>query len=297
MRRLRSAEPGPSPTASALSVTLALLAFLPACSLTASAGRSFAGGAIEEAAARESTLVAMERRLSDSAGAFLEGALRRAAIGPVLAAFDSMSVRSRAEVDSLSAGLASGIREHLGDALREVLTESFDVMDTRASQFGRTVADATTAELERGLASALGTAADTLAHRLVDELVLGLQDRLKPTLHTLMREVTDSLRARVGDVDRSVSESSTVSRLRALVLVAGSALFLLAGLALLMSWRRHRRALHAVLEAIELADDEDLRRTVGRCAGEAQVEGWLASKVVSRRRRRGPSPPFGERPS
>lgn len=98
-----------------------------------------------------------------------------------------------------------------------------------------------------------------------------------------MLEVRDSLRVRIGDVDRAVTESGTVSGMRYAIVAAGATIVLAALLLAIVHWRRQRRALHALIDAVETAGDEGIRQAVRTCAEEAGVHGWLTDRVAARR--------------
>jgi hypothetical protein len=189
------------------------------------------------------------------------------------------------EVDSSSARLAASVEGSLSEAFQELLERNFDVIETRANRLAGTLPDALTPGLERGLATSFGALGDTLAHHLSTGLATGLRDQLQPALHALMRDLTDSVRARVAEIDRTVVETSTVGGARSFLVGSAVALGGVAALIMLLSWRRHRRALHAMLDAVQLSGDERVREAVRGCAGEAGVEEWLAARAVSRRGR------------
>lgn len=277
----------PTRTSSSVWVATAVAVVFAGCGATRSAGRSLAEGALEGLTARESTLVAMERRLADSAGAYLRREFQGAVIAPARATWDTMARQVRAEADSSAARVAQAVRGSISDAVGELLERSFDVVEARAARLGRTVPDAATPALERSLAISFGAVGDTLAHHLSAGLAVGLEEQLRPALHALMRDLSDSLRARVGDLDRTVVESSTVSGARSFLVGSAVALLAAAAVLTLLSWRRHRRALHAMLDAVELTGDEHVRETVRGCAGQAGVGDWLASRAASRRSRGG----------
>ena len=257
------------------------------CGAARSTGASLADGAVERLTERESTLIAIEQRLADSVGAYLSREFSEAVIAPARETWDTMVGQVRAEADSSSVRLAEGVQGPLSEALQELLERSFDVIETRANRLGRSLPDAMTPALERGLATSFGAVGDTLAHHLSAGLATGLQEQFRPALHALMRDLTDSLRARVTEIDRTVAESSTVSGARSFLVGSAVALALVAALTMLLSWRRHRRALHAMLDAVQLTDDERMHEAVRGCAGQAGVEDWLAARAVSRRRRKG----------
>ncbi len=257
---------------------------LTACGATRSAGRSLADGAIERLVAQESTLISMEGRLADSVGVYLGREFREAVLSPARATWDSMTRQVRAEADSSSVRLAQGVRGSLSEAVEQLLERSFDVIDSRASRLSRTLPAVATPALERSLASSFGLVGDTLAHHLSVGLAAGLQEQLQPALHALMRDLTDSLRARITDLDRTVSESSTVSQVRSFAVGSAAALAIATIFALLLSWRRHRRALDAMLDAVQLSDDERVHEAVRGCARQAGVGGWLAARAAARKR-------------
>lgn len=256
---------------------------LAACGATRSAGRSLADGAVEGLAARESTLVALEDRLADSVGVYLGREFSEAVIAPARATWDAMARQVRDEADSSSVRLAEGIRGPVSDAIEQLLERSFDVVEARAARLARTLPDAATPGLERSLAASFGIIGDTLAHHLSAGLAAGLEEQLRPALHALMRDLSDSLSVRVGELDRTVAESSTVGGVRT-VLVGLAAVLVIGGvLAMLLSWLRHRRALHAMLDAVRLTDDPRVDDAVRGCAGKAGVGSWLAARAASRR--------------
>lgn len=265
----------------------AVLALIPtACGAARSAGRSLADGAVDVVTARESTLVALEQRLADSAGVFLRREFREAVIEPARATWDTMGRQVRTEAESASVRLAAGIRGSLTAATTELLERSFDVIESRADRVAARVPEAASPALERGLARSFGAVGDTLAHHLAVGLATGLEEQLQPALHALMRDLSDSLRARVGELDRTVVESSTVSGARSFLIGSAVALVLVALVLASLSWMRHRRALHAMIDAVQLSDDAKLHDSIRGCAGEAGVGTWLRSRIAARQRER-----------
>lgn len=264
-------------------MAVATLVGLTACGAARSAGRSLADGAVDAVAVRESTLVAMGRRMTDSAGELLRREFRHAVIDPARATWDAMAVQVRQEVDSASARLAANVRESLAGATAELLERAFDVIETRTDRLAVSVPEAASPALERGLARSFGVVGDTLAHHLSVGLAAGLGEQLQPALHALMRDLSDSLRVRVGELDRTVAESSTVSGTRNIVLGSAATLALVALALAGLSWLRHRRALDAMIDAVHLADDARLHDAVRGCASDAGVDGWLESRIAARR--------------
>lgn len=265
-------------------VALVVAVAVVGCGPARSTGRSLADGAIDRLVERENALIAIERRLADSVGVYLNREFSNAIVAPARATLDTMLHQMRAEADSSSIRLAAAVRGPLSEALRQLLEGSFDVIEARTNRLGRTLPEAATPGIERALATSFGAVGDTLAHHLSVGLAAGLQERLQPALHTLMRDLTDSLRARVADIDRSVVESSTVSGARSFLVGLAVAVALSAVLVMLWSWRRHRRALHAMLDAVNLTGDETIHEAVRGCAGQAGVEDWLAAQALARRR-------------
>lgn len=263
---------------------VAFVSILSACSVTRSAGRSLANGTIEGVVSQESTLVALQGRLADSAGVYLGREFREAVITPARATWDTMARQVGSAADSSAVRLAAGIRGPVDEAVEQLLERSFDVIEARTDRLARMLPSAATPGLERSLATSFGVVGDTLAHHLSAGLAEGLEEQLRPALHALMRDLSDSLRVRVGELDRTVAESSTVGGVRSFLVGSAAALVLAALLAMLLSWRRHRRALDAMLDAVRLADDPKLHDAVRGCAGEAGIEGWLAGRAAARRR-------------
>jgi len=265
-------------------LVIATLVFT-SCGATRSAGRSLTAGALDQLTASESTLVAFEGRLADSIGVYLSREFREAVTSPARAAWETMVQQARAEADTASARLAESVRGSLSEATQELLERSFDVIEARADRLARALPDAATPALERSLATSFGAVGDTLAHHLSVGLATGLSEQLQPALHALMRDLSDSLRARVGDLDRTVVESSTLSGARSFLVGSAVALALVAALAMVLSWLRYRRALHVMLDAVHLTEDDRVHEVVKGCAGEAGIQDWLASQEASRRRK------------
>lgn len=90
----------------------------------------------------ETTLVALEGRLADSAGAYLRREFQGAVIAPARATWDDMARQVRAEADSASARVAHAVRGSISEALEELLDRGFDVIEARADRLSRKVPEA-----------------------------------------------------------------------------------------------------------------------------------------------------------
>jgi len=252
------------------------------CGAARSAGSSLTAGALERLRAEDTTLIALDRRLADSTGAFLSREFAGAVLDPAQATWKNMRLAARREADGISADLEIRVRTGLDDALRQLLADNFDVLDARMSILATGVSQAFAEALGRDLSASLAPAGDTLVRRLIQSAAVGMERDLRPALHALMLEARDSLRVRIRDVDRAVAGSKTVSEVRyALFGAAGAALA--TGLLLAFGhWRRQGRALHALIDAVEKAGDDGTKRAVRTCAQEAGVHGWLSERVAAR---------------
>ncbi len=254
------------------------------CVAARSAGKSAAAGAIAQIVSEESTLVALQRRMADSAGAFLRSEFVSAVVDPARATWEDMRRGVRAETDSVAKHLAIQLRNDLNRSFQELIRTNLDILDTRGPRLARAVADTLTEALGRSLTAQLIAVSDTVTFRFATAVAVGLENVLRPALHGLMIDLRDSLQVRIGDVDRAVAESRTVAGVRYALLGTGIAL----GLAMLLAaggyWWRQRRALHAMIDAVEIIGDQGTRDAVHSCAKDAGVHGWLSDRVAARRR-------------
>jgi len=228
--------------------------------------------------------VAMEQRLSDSAGVFLSRAFETAVLDPARVRLDSFTVTVRRTTDSMATLVAQRVSTDLNESMQQLLGNNFDLLEVRAPLLARTTARALSSELNRLLPEAFGTAGDTLGQRLVAGLAVGLREVLDPALHKIMLEMTDSLRSRIRQVDTTVAQSRTLGGLR-YGLIGGGLVFVLAvGVLAFGHWRRQARALNALIDAIESRGDPALHERVRSCADQAGVHGWLSDRVTARRK-------------
>lgn len=253
------------------------------CGAARSAGSNFAAGAVERLDREDSTLFALERRLTDSIGVFLEQEFTGSVLNPARRTWEEMRAGVRDEADTVAARLAVQLRGDLNGSLQELLRDNLDVVERRGTRLAGAMADTLTDALGRGMTTRLAAAADTLTLRLATAVALSLEEVLSPALHDIMLDVRDSLRVRIGDVDRAVAESRTVSGVRSAFIGAGAAIVLALTLLAGAHMRRQRRALHALIDAVETAGDEGVRHAVRTCAEQVGVHGWLTDRVAARR--------------
>ncbi len=253
------------------------------CGAARSAGSSLAAGAVAQLGREDSALFALERRLMDSAGVFLRREFAGAVVKPALRTWDGMRRGVRDEADTVAARLAARLRNDLNGSLQELLRDNLNALERRGTHLARAMADTLTDALGRGLTTRLAAAGDTLTLRVAMAVALGLEEVLRPALHAVMLDVRDSLRVRISDVDRAVAESRTVSGVRYALVGAGAAIVLAVVLVAVIHWRRQRRALHALIDAVETAGDDGVRHAVRTCAEQVGVHGWLTDRVAARR--------------
>ncbi len=266
------------------SLFLALSLALTGCFAGRSVGRSIGAGALQTVTTQDSALIALQRRLFDSASVFLNDAFETAVLDPARVQFDSVSVVMRGTADSITAILTERVSSDLNESVQQLLGENLDLLEVRAPLLARNTAEALTDELSKRLPSVLATIGDTLGQQLVAGITVGLREVLEPALHKIMVEVTDSLRLRIRQVDDTVAESDTLVGLRSALI--GGGLVLTFGIAFLVYGysRRQRRALNALIDAIESRGDPDLHESVRSCADEAGVHDWLSDRVTARRK-------------
>ena len=214
------------------------------CGAARSAGSSLAAGAVARLNSEDTLLFALERRLADSAGVFLQREFAGAVLKPARRTWDGMRGGLRDEADTVTARVAAQLRDDLNRSLQELLRDNLDVLERRGTHLARAMADTLTDALGRGLTTRLAAAGDTVTLRVASTVALALEEVLRPALHALMLEVRDSLRVRIGDVDRAVAGSGTVSGMRYALVGAGATIVLAALLLAVVHWRRQRRALH-----------------------------------------------------
>ncbi|GMR12369.1 MAG: hypothetical protein BMS9Abin29_0558 [Gemmatimonadota bacterium] len=253
------------------------------CGAARSAGGSLAAGAVERLDREDSTLFALERRLTDSVGVFLQREFAGSVLNPARRTWDEMRAGVRDEADTVAAHLAVQLQSDLNHSLQKLLRDNLTVVELRGTRLARAMADTLTDALGRGMTTRLAASADTLTLRLATAVALSLEEVLPPALHSIMLDVRDSLRVRISDVDRAVADSRTVSGVRSALVGAGAAIVLALMLFAIVHMRRQRRALHALIDAVETAGDEGVRHAVRTCAEQVGVHGWLTDRVAARR--------------
>jgi hypothetical protein len=266
---------------------LRLLAMVASVSLTScgvfrSAGGNFVTGAVQRLEEGDSALVALQRTLADSAGTFLQQEFEEAVIGPAKATWSEMRKGLREEADSVGLRLTEVIRVNLEETLPRVIQRNADVLEVRTRALAGVFAEELTRALGEGVAESLEPAVESLVQGAVRSAAESVESELRPSLHALMLDLRDSLQVRIGDVDRAVAESQTVSGFRYTLFGAGGA-FLLALIALGINDRRRRgQALGALIDAIEKEGHPGTKRAAASCAKEAGVHSWLGDRVRSR---------------
>ena len=253
------------------------------CGAARSAGSSLAAGAVARLNSEDSLLFALERRLTDTAGVLLRREFAGAVLTPARQTWDGMRGDFRDDADTVTAHVAAHLRDELNESLQELLRDNLGVLERRGTHLAGAMADTLTDALGRGLTTRLAAAGDTLTLRVARAVALSLDEVLRPALHAVMLDVRDSLRVRIGDVDRAVAESGTVSGLRYTLVGAGTAIVLAVLLVALVHWRRQRRALQALIEAVATAGDDGVRQAVRTSAEKAGVHGWLTDRLAARR--------------
>jgi hypothetical protein len=253
------------------------------CVVGRSVGRSIGAGAIEAVTKQDSALIAMEKRLLDTASERLNQTFETVVLEPARIQLDSLTVAIRASADSMALLFSRRIRTELNESVQLLLEENLDVLENRAPLLARATARELSLELNRTLPGAFAAVGDTLGKQLVAGLAIGLRDALEPALHKIMLEVTDSLRIRIRQVDTTFAESKTLGGLR-YTIIGGSLVFLLGIGALAFGyWRRQGRALNALIDATLARGDPELHESITDCAKQAGVHNWLTDRVTSRR--------------
>lgn len=263
---------------------LALLSLaLPGCSLARAAGGDFATGAVTTLSASDSSLIALQRMLADSAGAFLHGEFSDAVLVPARTTWADMRQGVRDDGDSLAVRLEGMLRSSLTQTVPAALDSSANAIESRFAGLARAFASEFSAALGEGMSTHLQPAADSLVASVMRSAVRGVETDLEPAVHALMMDLRDSLEVRIGDVDRAVVGTRTASGLRYALYGAGSTAVVAGLISALGGWRRKSRALDALIEAIERGGHEDTKRAVETCARDAGIDSWLAARI----RRRG----------
>jgi len=195
---------------------------LQACAVARSAGGEFASGAVARLEESDSVVVALQRRLVDSAAVVLEADFRRAVLDPSRESWSEMRQGLRDEADSLAGRLDVMLREVSEETLPAGIERSASLMEIRMGDLGEAFAARFAAALGEGVSTQLRPATDSLLASMMRATVLGLETDLKPAVHALMLDVRDSLELRIGDVDRAVAGSQTVGELRYALYGAGT---------------------------------------------------------------------------
>lgn len=267
-----------------------LIVVLTGCVVGRSAGRSLAEGAVGRLSA-DTTLQALSRDLADSTVARLGVKFDSDVLGPAKATWGEMRRGVSEDAETIRRDFDQWVRDDLDQALGQTLTGNSAILDARLQVAAGGAARAFVAALSRALTEQLAPAGDTLVTGLLRGVAVGMEVEVSPTLHALMREVQDSLESRIREVDDTVAGSRSVSGLRAGVMGAGVVALLMALIMLVGHRRRHERALHVLIDAIDSAGDERIRGAVGSLAAEAGVRGWLSDRVRTRRACRKEDPP------
>lgn len=273
-----------------------VVVLLTAASGGCAAARGVGGGLAEGAVARvraDTTLHALTRELADSAGAALRIEFAAAVLNPARETWRGMRGDLKGDVDGMRQDVGVWVRSDLSAAVGQAVSHNADILDQRLAGAAGATSRALTVALAEALTGRLAGAGDTLVLGLLRTLAAGIDSELKPTIHSLMREVRDSLQLRIQDVDRTVAESRSLSGLRA-ALIGFGVVALIAALVVLVGHRRRQdKALEALIDAIDASGDEGVRTTVRAFAAEAGVHGWLSDRVASRRAcRPGPEGPL-----
>lgn len=260
---------------------LALLA-LGGCGAARSAGGAFASGAITRIQEEDSTLVALQRHLADTAFTILAAEFRGAVLGPATETWSEMRAIARAEADTLGSVFEASLEESLQHSLPEGIETNGALLEAQLRTVVQAFSEEFTVGLARGMQEAIAPAVDSLMRVVVRSTSIGLEEDFAPAAHRLMLGVRDSLEARIGDVDQAVASSQTVSGLRFALLGVGGSLLVGLGIATVAGWRRRTRAFEALLDAIETGGHDGTKRAVAACAREAGVHGWLSDRFRRR---------------
>ncbi len=267
----------------AYSFLLALGLGASGCFAGRSVGRSIGAGALEVVTKQDSTLLALEKRLLDTASAHLDKTFQSIVMEPVREQIDSLTTAITGVSDSISLRFAKRIRTELNESVRQLLTENLDLLEGRAPGLARNTARELSLELSRTLPGAFAAVGDTLGKRLVEGLVVGLRDALEPALHQIMVEVTDSLRIRIRQVDTTFAQSKTFVGLKYAIYGGSLVLVISVGALAFGYWRRQSRALNAIIDATQAQGDPQLHESISACAKEAGVHDWLSGRVTARK--------------
>ncbi|MEZ4588289.1 MAG: hypothetical protein R2909_18070 [Gemmatimonadales bacterium] len=236
-------------------------------------------------AARDTTLIRLQGRLADSLGVSLRAALDHAVYLPARATADSVARSLERGVDRATVELGRRIEGDLNRAAGRFVASNFDQLELRTGGLARTAGHELTGAIDRELSMILADAGDSLARRTVVGLANGLRTVLEPVLHEVMQSVTDSLRNRIRQVDTVVAGSRTVGGLRYGAWgVAGLAVVVAA--LVFWHWRRQRRALDALIDAVNARADPALHQAIRSCGGNAGLGDWLTTQVAARQRTR-----------
>lgn len=280
----------------AAGVTLtAVVASLSGCAVARSAGGDFAAGALTTLREADTSLVEMQRRLVDTAFVFLKPEFEDAVLVPARSTWAEMRRGIREEGDSLARMLDQALQRSLAETIPAGMDRSGAELRRQLNEVARSFALEFARAFGEGVSTSVQPAVDSLVANAIRTSVVGLETDLRPSVHALMREVRDSLQLRIGDVDRAVAESQTVSGLRYAMFGGGGLLLVGATLVGIGRWRRRDRALDALIDAIERTGDERTREAAHHCATEAGVGGWLKQRMRHRTGKggTGSSPPPG----
>lgn len=235
----------------------------------------------------DTTLQVLSRDLADSTVARLGVKFASDVLDPAKATWGEMRRGAGDEAAGMRRDLGQWVEGDLNRAVGKTLSDNSAILDERLAGAADAAARAFADAFAEAMTGRLAGAADTLTLGLLRTLAAGMDSELRPTIHALMREVQDSLQLRIQDVDRTVSESTSLSGLRAALLGAGVVVLLavlLAGLVVVVGHRRRQdRALHALIDAIDATGDDRVQKTVRAFAAEAGVHGWLSNRVAERR--------------
>jgi hypothetical protein len=267
-------------------IGLSALLITQGCAVARSAGGQFAAGAVARLQESDSSLVALQRQLVDTGAAFLGAEFDRAVLTPARDTWSEMRRGVRDEADSVAVRFDQMVRSALRGTLPEAIDENADLLDVRMRALARAIAGELTRTLGDGVREELSPALDLAVRDAVRSASDAMEADLKPAAHRIMLDLRDSLEIRIGDVDRAVADSKTVSGLRYALYGAGVSLLIWLLIAGAGHFRRRGRAVGVLIDAIEAGGHPETKQAVHECAQEAGLHSWLNDLVGARTRSR-----------
>ena len=242
-----------------------------ACGSVRSKATTLGSDVIASVRDQEPELFEIERRLADSAGAFVGRAVEDKVLARASGVWDTMLLKLNDQSKAVVGRVAQGVERDLNRSLQVMLAENLELADARGQRIVASVF-----ENARGN---VGPLVDTV----MASMVIGLRDKLRPELIKVIGEAADSVSRRVKALDEQLAQSETGKGVGRLLwgLVIGLGVVVIGGG---LAWRRSStrtreafRVAKAELEKIAPFHRETVEQQL-RNRGFARQADWLKGK-------------------